>query len=131
SFWAEHFKAIFATVTIAIPVAKILKIPGASFLFKWISGPFFKAIAMVGRGILRVFGKAGSAAITGGLAEIEKTFPRVANALLSLVTMSGKSFSKLPGRLSGIARGAMDAVVARIEGAGGAVGAAAARIVVA
>lgn len=125
SFWKENFAAIFAIVTIAIPFAKILKIPGASTLFKFISKPFFKAVEMTGKGLLSLFTKVAGKAIDGVIMGLSNSFPRVANVLLKLVSLSGRSFTSLPQKLGNIAKRAVQAVVARIAGAAENVGEAA------
>jgi hypothetical protein len=114
SFWTKNFAAIFNLVTIAIPVAKILKIPGASFLFKWISAPFFAAVKMLAGGLFNLLKGAGSHAITGFLGGLEQMAPKTAHILLTVVTLSGKTLAKLPGRLAGFAGRAVSAVGSKL-----------------
>jgi TP901 family phage tail tape measure protein len=114
SFWVDNFKNIFATVTIAVPIAKILKIPGANFLFQHISKPVFKGIELVGRGLVGVFGKVASQGFTGFLAGLEQFAPKTAHVLLSLVTDSGRWLSGLPGKFRGAGSRAVDGLVGAI-----------------
>lgn len=95
SFWRENFANIFATVTIAIPVARILKIPGARFLFDHISKPFFKAIAMVGKALLSLFGRVGGAAIRELVGEL-RSAPGVGGAIVRIATNAGKALLSIP-----------------------------------
>lgn len=111
SFWRDNFAAIFSTVTIAIPVAKILKIPGAEFLFRHISKPFFGALSKLSKGLVSRFGNVAEDALTGFLGGLEKFAPRTARVLLGLVTGSGKWLSGLPGKFRGAGNRAIDGLV--------------------
>ncbi|MDP2712312.1 MAG: phage tail tape measure protein [Solirubrobacteraceae bacterium] len=114
SFWKENFAAIFSTVTIVFPVAKILKIPGAKWLYDHISKPFYKALGFLGKGLLSSLGKIGSEAGVGFLAGLEKLAPRTAHLLLGLVTGTGKWLSGLPGKFKDGGRRAVDGLVGAI-----------------
>lgn len=123
SFWRDNFAAIFSTVTIAIPVAKILKIPGAEFLFQHISKPFFGALSRLGKGLVSRFGRVAEDALTGFLGGLEKFAPRTARVLLGLVTGSGKWLSGLPGKFRGAGNRAVDAITGALgKSAGGVTG---------
>lgn len=110
SFWIDNFKNIFATVTIAIPFAKILKIPGANFLFKFISKPVFAAIGFLGKGIFTLLKDVGGRAFLGFLGEIAKVAPRTANALFDVVTRAPGALAKLPGKLRAVGSAAVSAL---------------------
>jgi 3D (Asp-Asp-Asp) domain-containing protein len=110
SFWRDNFAAIFSTVTIAIPVAKILKIPGAEFLFRHISRPFFGALSKLGKGLVSRFGNVAEDALTGFLGGLEKFAPRTARVLLGVVTGSGKWLSGIPGKFRGAGTRSVDAI---------------------
>jgi TP901 family phage tail tape measure protein len=130
SFWIKHFKGIFATVTIIIPVAKIFKIPGASFLYNLLSRPLFALVKALGTGVVRLFGKVGAEAVLGFVTRIESVFPRVGGAIAALESITVARIKSLPGALSKIAGRAGAGVVSRIAGAAGAAGDAAGRVVV-
>ena len=123
SFWAEHWKGIFATVTLAIPFAKILKIPGAATLFKFISKPVLDAIAFLGKAMLSLLGKAASEAGVSFLAGLERFAPRTARLMLRVVTAAGGALKALPGRLVGIAADAVEAVAKKLGSAAGTIAA--------
>lgn len=128
SFWIKNFTNIFATVTIAIPIAKIFHIPGARFLFDHISTPVFNAIKMLGRGLASRFASVASEGFTAFLAGLERLAPKTANILLSLVTGTGRWLSGLPGkfRLAGLR--AVDAITKAIASGVGAVAGAVGRM---
>lgn len=119
SFWIEHFSAIFSIVTFVIPVGKILKIPGFSTLFRFISGPIFRAVGAVGSGLVSLLGRAGSRAFTSFLAEIEKSFPRIANAMLRIATGGAGALRSFPGLVKQWAGRAVGALVDRLGDAVG------------
>lgn len=110
-FWIDNFSNILATVTIAFPVAKILRIPGADALYRFISVPFFKAVKFLGKGFLKLFGKVGEDGVTGFLAGLERLAPKTAVVLLDLVTGTGKWLRGLPGKFRGAANSAINALV--------------------
>jgi TP901 family phage tail tape measure protein len=128
SFWIQHFGAIFSTVTFVIPVAKILKIPGAAFLFRFISKPIFEAVAAVGRGLLSVFGEVGARAFVGFISGLERSAPRIATAMFRLVNNGVRPLSTLAGKVSKLAGAAASAIVSRIGGAAAGVASAVGRI---
>ena len=109
-FWIDNFQNIFATVTIAIPVAKILRIPGAAFLFEHISRPVFRALARFGKGLVSRFGSVAEDGLTGFLGGLEKFAPRTAHVLLSVVTGSGRWLAGLPGKFRSAGLRAVDAI---------------------
>lgn len=128
AFWVANWREILSVVTLVIPIGKLLKIPGFSTLYKWVSKPVLKAITAFGKAALKLFGKVGSGAVTGFLVGLEKVFPRVAGVLLKLVTISGKQIGRLPGKLRGLAARAGAAVAGALANAAGSVGEAAGRI---
>ena len=116
SFWIDNFKNIFATVTIAIPVAKILKIPGAAALYNFLSKPLFGALRKLGGGLVSAFGKIAVDGGIGFLSGLEKLAPRTANLLLGLVTGSGKWLAGLPGKFKSAGSRAIGGIVSAIGG---------------
>lgn len=129
SFWKENFAAIFSTVTIVIPVGKIFKLPGAEWLFKHISKPFFKAVEKVAGWLFDKFKKIADDAVTGFLGGLSKLAPKTADALLNVVTGSGKWLKGLPRRFRKAASDAVDALVGAIGGGAGRLGDAIGRLV--
>lgn len=111
SFWIKHFGDIFSVVTIAIPVAKILKIPGAAFLFDHISKPVFSAVKRFGKALVNRLGTVGAEGLTGFLGGLEQFAPKTAHILLDVVTGTGRWLSGLPGKFRGIGNRAVDAIV--------------------
>lgn len=129
SFWKDNFAAIFSTVTIAIPVAKILKIPGADFLYRHISKPIFSAFGSLGKGLVSRLGAIGESGVTGFLGGLEKLAPRTANVLLDVVTGSGKWLSGLPGKFKSAGGRAVDRLTDAIGGGVGAIGSGIGRLI--
>lgn len=127
-FWLHHLAALFSVVTFVIPLGKILKIPGFSFLFRYISKPIFDAVAAVGRGLLSLFGRTAAEAGVGFLVGLERLAPKTANVILRLVTISGKGLARLPGVLKGYASRAGSAVASAIASKADSVGEAVGRI---
>lgn len=121
SFWVHHIGAALSLVSIIIPVGKILKVPGFGFLYEKISRPLFSIVGRISTGLLRLFGRMGSTAVTEFIAELSNVAPRTANVLLSVVGISSRTFSKLPGRLKGYAVRAGSAVVGALDSAVGAI----------
>jgi TP901 family phage tail tape measure protein len=113
-WWEDHFSDILATVEIAIPIGKILKIPGAKFLFDHITKPFNSALKKIGSWLLDKFKKVGSDAVTGFLTGLEKFAPKTAQAILGVVTGAGTWLAKLPGKFKGAGSKAVDAITGAI-----------------
>jgi TP901 family phage tail tape measure protein len=116
SFWIKNFGNIFATVTIAIPIAKILKIPGAGALYNFISKPVLGALGTFGKFLISSLGKVAEDGATGFLAGLERLAPRTANLLLGVVTGSGKWLAGLPGVFKRAGSRAVSAIVGAIGG---------------
>jgi len=129
SFWAAHWKEILSIVTLVIPVGKLLKIPGAEPLFKYISGPVLRAIGKVGTAALKLFGKAGALAIKGLLAGITKEFPKAAAFVGRIAGRIVDEVKLLPTRLRLIGLGAGEGISKGLSKAIGKVGEIAGRIV--
>lgn len=128
SFWGENFKNIFATVTIAIPVAKILKIPGAGALYNFISRPFFSAVGKLGTGLANLARDAAGAGVKGLVSELSRG-AGAAGAATRLVGRIGKGIGDLPGIFRRDASLAMGLLRKGIVDGTGAAGAAAGRVV--
>jgi 3D (Asp-Asp-Asp) domain-containing protein len=122
AFWVQHFGAILSTVTIFIPAGKILKLPGFNVLYRFISKPFFRAVAAVGRGIVKALGHFGAEMGVAFLAELEKVAPRVAQAVLKLVTLSRNELGKVAGIVTGPVRALGRRLVSGFDNAAGAAG---------
>lgn len=128
SFWKENFASIFATVTIAIPVAKIFRIPGAPALYRWISKPFFETIGKFGKWLVDAFAKVGKTAVSAFLDELANLAPKTAHVLRSIVTGAGGWLGGLPGKFRSVAARAIDALVGVFGKAAGIVAGAVGRL---
>lgn len=128
SFWRENFANIFATVTIAIPIARMLHLPGAQALYDHLSKPVFRAIAALGKGLVARFNSVAVDGFVAFLGGLERLAPRTAQLLLGLVTGTGRWLSGLPGkfRLAGLR--AVDAITKAISGGVAAVAGAVGRL---
>ena len=131
SFWKENFANIFATVTIVIPIAKILRIPGATALYNWISKPFFNAVGKLGGALAGLFGKVASTAFRAFSNAITGAFPAVVAAVSTGIARVVGVLSRLPGRMKAGGGRAITALGEAIGEGAARVAAAAARIVAA
>jgi TP901 family phage tail tape measure protein len=113
-WWKDHFSDILATVEIVIPLGKILKIPGAGFLFDHITKPLNSVFKKVGSWLLGKFKGIAGDGITGFLTGLEKFAPKTAHAILSVVTGTGKWLGGLPGKFKSTGSKAVDAITGAI-----------------
>lgn len=118
-WWKDHFKDVFATVEIAIPLGKILHIPGAKALFDHITKPINEALKKVGKWLFEKFKGIASDGVTGFLSGLANFAPKTADILLNVVTGTGKWLSGLPGKFKSAGSRAVNAIIGAISGAVG------------